>query len=108
MSEKYPHDIDQHFRDRIAQLQAGNRWLRLELSITQQRLAKALAGQPRGELLDDITARAKCFRISDEIHNLACERQSEEDLALRLEGLSSRLLDLGRILSPNPAQRGAK
>lgn len=58
------------------------------------------------KLLDPNSLQAKVLEVSDELHNLSCKHQNDDELSEILSSLSSRLYTLSNKIPPVEADEG--
>ena len=72
----------------------------------QSRILAAIQPDPEPVLLDETSLRARIGDISNQVHNLACRHQNDEDLCVNLGELSSQLWELARNSPTTPSSAG--
>lgn len=88
-----------------AQLAEAQRLMRLERTIADKnadRADRAEAALAAPEVMHEDAPAAIIGNIGNQIHNLGCELQNDEDVSLRLSDLACRLWDAAKLFPTEP------
>ena len=98
MSNHYVHRMEV---DRVAAKSAITT-LRAQLAGANARADRAEAALAAPEVMHEDAPAAIIGEIGNQIHNLGCELQNDEDVSLRLSDLACRLWDAAKLFPTEP------